>query len=159
MTQTGNMCGQNNYQIFVQRFTQYFQQEIKCEDSETTLQTIITLMDKCGLKDLLDSPKVSINPRHVNTNAHQHYHQNSPGNSSGHSLATDIPTDMRSCVSQGETKKKSMTNYFLFLKEKKEEWEMAGKPDPKPDFRKIWKSLRPTEQALYKERVQALNSQ
>lgn len=149
MAQLTNPALPNKYQIFIQRFTQYFQQEIKCEDSEMTLQTIITLMNKCGLKEALDPSSVSAMV------VHKPKTEQSPPSAT--SVASN-PSPVE--ITKGPTSiKKSINGYQIFMREKKAEYEQNGKIGPKPHFNDEWKSLTLVEQAIYKERARVqLNS-
>lgn len=61
----------SNYKNYIQRFSEQFRQEIESDDNqEHTLQNIISLMNKCGLKELLDPPLIQ-QTKTTNTNTAQ----------------------------------------------------------------------------------------
>jgi len=141
-----------NYQVFIQRFTQYFQQEIKCEDSDLTLQTIITLMNKCGLKDFLDHTGPPKNLRLGQPTGAGRPHVNVVQNDSPQSNFSASPNEMRSCMSQPtETKRKNWSGYHLFMRERKQEYQETG--GPKPNYNDEWKALGLVGQAQWKEKA------
>lgn len=44
----------NKYDILINRFMQIFKQEISCENSDLVIQNIVALLDKAGLKEMLN---------------------------------------------------------------------------------------------------------
>ncbi len=47
----------NSYNLFIQRFKLLFNQEVDCEYSESTVNNILAMLEKCGLSELLNEKK------------------------------------------------------------------------------------------------------
>ena len=139
------------YNVFIQRFSEQFHKEIDCADNEATLQIIITLMNKCGLRELLDPPTAiatSILSRTPNSSPHTHV--SSPGMRSGIGASAvdglDVPSTKRS------------NGYHIWQRERRQRWIAEGKLDPAPNYGSEWRLLPSSTREDYKAYAKNLRS-
>ena len=141
------------YNVFIQRFSEQFHKEIDCTDNEATLQIIITLMNKCGLRELLDPPTAttiatSILSRTPNSSPHTHI--SSPGIRSGTGASAvdglDVPSTKRS------------NGYHIWQRERRQRWIAEGKLDPAPNYGSEWRLLPNSTREDYKAYAKNLRS-
>jgi len=121
----------SQYLSFIQRFRDHFQQEISCEDQEATIGVIINLMDKCGLKELLETTVRVPGKRHPSPN-------------------TNSSSDSKSG--------KKLTGFNIYIKERMASYRESGNPRSMPEVAKEWSTLSEMEKYEYKQKAKHNNS-
>ena len=116
----------------VQRFSTQFHNEIDCEDKEETIRNIITLINKCGLKELLGET-VQEDQKPTVSNKKQ----------SGKKSLNNSPNSSNSTRST-----KKINGYNLFIKEK-----LLGSKESLADAAGMWRDLSDSEKMEYRERA------
>ena len=134
------------YQSFIQRFGELFRQEIECNDQEATIQVIVTLMNKCGIKELLDkvpieeprNNKIELPPKPAK--------KRNP-------VVHESPNSADSSLSN-----KKINGYNLFVRETMTESKRQKHKKTMTDVAQEWKALPKSEQNEYKDRARELNN-
>lgn len=152
------------YNIFIQRFTEQFHKEIDCPDNEATLQTLITLMNKCGLRELLDQSTVTVNSTMV--------HRSSP-HQSPHNLTSMIQCNTPATIMQfqgGQTSStlidtctnnstgKRSNGFILWQRERKMHWINEGRQGSSPNYHGEWKMVPESVKEEYRAQARAMRS-
>jgi hypothetical protein len=137
------------YQNFQQRFKQLFKQEIECDDQDSTVETIITLMDKCGLQELLDRVPIE-NPS-----------AGGKGEKSSKANTCKIPTkkgkeDSPNSTDSSQSGKK-INGYHLFIKEVMAAAKSQNNAMSLGEAAKEWRELSKSDKEDYKERAKLAN--
>ncbi len=146
----------NPYNLFIQRFKILFNQEVECEHSESTVNNILAMLEKCGLSELLDENKNQNPPpppqRSRTATAPDRLKRGRP---SAAAAAADSPNTRRSDLqSSGEEgkPKKALSGYNLFMRE-------TIRNDRTMDFKSCaeeWRQLTRDEKADYNLRAKEL---
>ena len=146
------------YNVFIQRFSEQFHKEIDCADNEATLQIIITLMNKCGLRELLDPPTITTSILSRTPNSSPHTHVSSPGMRSGIGAGAGAGASAGAVDGLDVPSTKRSNGYHIWQRERRQRWIAEGKLDPAPNYGSEWRLLPNSTREDYKAYAKNLRS-
>ena len=138
------------YKGFIQRVSELFRQEVECEDSEQTLNNIINILNKCGLKEVFHSIPVAPSAGSV---------ENEKKKNNSRKIEPKVEDKQNTPNSNSSNGTNCKTGYNLFIKEASSSAKQEGTIVGFKELAAEWKILSQSEKNEYNRRAKSMLNQ